>query len=75
LLTLTSSKAIYINRFGSYFKKPSYDVAIADFAEYGKQPFAASEFLTFLNFVTDAGSHWPRLASIILSFTISARFA
>jgi hypothetical protein len=63
------------DRLGSYFKKPNYDAAIVDFAEDVKQPFAVGEFLTFLDFATDAGNYTgPVLVSAILSLTVSAHF-
>ncbi|KAF2174754.1 hypothetical protein K469DRAFT_725096 [Zopfia rhizophila CBS 207.26] len=42
---------------GSYFKKPNYELAAADFVELSKSPFAVAEFLSFLSGPMDASNY------------------
>jgi hypothetical protein len=45
------------NKSGSYFKKPNYEPAAADFVELSKSPFAVAEFLTLLSGPMDASNY------------------
>ncbi|KAF2462352.1 hypothetical protein BDY21DRAFT_12345 [Lineolata rhizophorae] len=41
----------------NYFQKPNYDDETADFAEFSKQPFAVTEFLTLLSAPRDTSDY------------------
>lgn len=45
------------NKSESYFKKPNYEPAAADFVELSKSPFAVAEFLSFLSGPMDASNY------------------